>query len=129
MELKLSFDTTFLIDLQRERGAGPAHNFLEANRSAIFFWSAVSVGEFAEGFRSTADPLLRRYLEMATILDVTKDTALVYASLTRELRRSGKLIGSNDLWIASHALQHSLPLVTADPAHFSRVPRLRLLRY
>ncbi len=129
MELKLCFDTTFLIDLQRERGAGLAHEFLEENRNAIFFWSAVSVGEFAEGFSSITDPVLTGYLELATILEITKDTALVYAGLTRELRRKGKLIGANDLWIASHALQHSLPLVTADPAHFSRVPGLRLVRY
>ena len=129
MELKLCFDTTFLIDLQKERGAGPAHEFLEQNRQAIFFWSAISVGEFAEGFASTADSILRRLLQLGTTLEITNETALVYSRVTRELRRKGRLIGANDLWIASSALQYRLPLVTADPAHFSRISGLRLLGY
>jgi tRNA(fMet)-specific endonuclease VapC len=129
MELKFCFDTTFLIDLQKERGKGSAHAFLDGHRNALFFWSAIALGEFVEGFASTDDPILAHYLRVATVLEINSETALIYSRLTRALRRAGKLIGSNDLWIASHALQHELTLVTGDPAHFSRVPGLRLLSY
>ena len=129
MELKLCFDTTFLIDLQKERGNGRAHKFLDAHRRSEFFWSAVSVAEFAEGFAARSDPLLKQYLKFASILDVDTETALVYSELTRELRHRGQLIGANDLWIASQSLQYRLPLVTADPGHFARVPRLLLVSY
>ena len=129
MELGLCFDTAFLIDLQKERGAGPAHLFLGAYRAATFFCSALALGEFAEGFSSAADPRLAQYLRNATILDVNTETARIYGRITRRLRQAGKLIGSNDLWIASHALQHRLTLVTADTTHFERVPNLRLLGY
>ncbi len=129
MELGFCFDTTFLIDLQKERGVGPAHAFLGAHRPATFFCSAIVLGEFAEGFSSAADPRLVQYLRNATILDVNNETARIYGRITRRLRQAGKLIGSNDLWIASHALQHRLTLVTADTMHFERVPNLRLLGY
>ncbi len=129
MELRLCFDTTFLIDLQKERGAGPAHTFLNEHRHAAFFCSAIALGEFAEGFPSPADPLLAQYLRVATILEVNTETALIYGRITRRLRQAGKLIGSNDLWIASLALQHGLTMVTTDTPHFGRVPNIRLLRY
>ncbi len=129
MELKLCFDTTFLIDLQKERGTGRAHAFLEVHRDASLFWSAVTVGEFAEGFGSLDDPILSNYLRLITVLEINRETALIYSRIARGLRRAGNLIGSNDLWIASHALQHELALVTADPGHFDRVPRLVVINY
>lgn len=129
MELSLCFDTTFLIDLQKERDAGPAHTFLGEHRSAVFVCSVVALGEFAEGFANAADPLLAQHLRSATILDVNSETARIYGRITRRLRQAGKLIGSNDIWIASHALQHRLTLVTADATHFGCVPNLRLLSY
>jgi tRNA(fMet)-specific endonuclease VapC len=54
--LRLSFDTTFLIDLQRERARsdsnGPAHRFLKRSADAELYLSNVALGEFAEGFNS-----------------------------------------------------------------------------
>lgn len=129
MALNFCFDTTFLIDLQKERGRGAAHTFLGEHSEAGFFCSVIVLGEFAEGFPSSEDPVLRQYLHRAAVLEITIETALVYGRITRRLRRSGKLVGSNDLWIASHALQHRLPLVTNDEAHFGRVPNLRLMSY
>jgi tRNA(fMet)-specific endonuclease VapC len=62
-------------------------------------------------------------------LNVTYETALIYGRTARELRKRGKLIGANDLWIASHALQHQMTLVTANLSHFHHVPGLQLLGY
>ncbi|MDQ6808235.1 MAG: type II toxin-antitoxin system VapC family toxin [Verrucomicrobiota bacterium] len=129
MELKFCFDAIFLIDLQKERGSGPAHAFLESHREAQLFWSAITVGEFAEGFGSLDDPILAHYLRLVTVLEINRETALIYSRITRALRRAGKLIGSNHLWIASHAVQYELTLVTADSGRFGRVPRLSFVDY
>ena len=51
------------------------------------------------------------------------------AGLTRGLRRQGRLIGANDLWIAAASVQHGLPLVTANPAEFGRVDGLQVMAY
>lgn len=46
-----------------------------------------------------------------------------YAETHRALRRLGRPIPTNDLWIAALALEHSLIVYTRD-AHFSKVPGL-----
>ena len=52
---------------------------------------------------------------------VTADNyALIYAAL----RRKGKPIPTNDLWIAASALEHGAGLLTLD-AHFAEVDGLR----
>jgi tRNA(fMet)-specific endonuclease VapC len=49
MALQLSVDTTFLIDLQRERSAdngdGAAHRFLKRSPDAELFLSTIALGE------------------------------------------------------------------------------------
>lgn len=49
-----------------------------------------------------------------------------YASVRADLERKGTPIGSNDLWIAAHALSLDLTLVTANIDEFSRVEGLRV---
>jgi predicted nucleic acid-binding protein len=46
--------------------------------------------------------------------------ALVYAAL----RRKGRPVPTNDLWIAASALEHGAALLTLD-AHFSEIDGLR----
>jgi hypothetical protein len=49
------FDTTFLIDIEREtkrNRQGPARSFLRQNPNSTLFVSVISVSEFAEGFES-----------------------------------------------------------------------------
>src|SRR5262245_31973557 len=57
-------DTTFWIDLQRERQArqrGPAHQFIAAHRAFDLQVSIITWGEFAVGFNNSSelDALLR----------------------------------------------------------------------
>jgi predicted nucleic acid-binding protein len=44
--------------------------------------------------------------------------------LYRQLAKQGKLIGTNDLWIAATALAHGHGIVTNNRDEFSRVPGL-----
>lgn len=127
----LSFDTTFLIDLQRERreGGGPAHDFLRAHRDEVAYLSVVAYGEYAEGFSDRSVAAFLSVVESFELLSIDRTTADRYAEVARELRCEGKLIGANDLWIATVALQHDLPVVTANEDHFSRVPGLRVVGY
>lgn len=127
----LIFDTTFLIDLQREagKGHGPAQAFLEANRQARIALPVVALGEFAEGFAVADDPALKRLARLFTLLPVTAAVAVHYGRITRGLRRAGRLIGANDLWIAATALDCGHPLVTRNVEHFARVPGVRVCGY
>jgi tRNA(fMet)-specific endonuclease VapC len=66
--------------------------------------------------------------------DLTKDflpvscdeeTAKFYGRIKNQLRRDGRKIPSNDIWIAAIAMQHDLTLVTRD-THFQNVEDLSL---
>ena len=52
------------------------------------------------------------------------ETAQWYGIIKDELRRKGRPIPNNDLWIAAIALQYDLILVTRD-AHFDEVESLQ----
>lgn len=57
------------------------------------------------------------------IIDVTHNTAQRYAHIYAYLRRAGRPIPTNDLWIAALAMEHGVELLTAD-AHFEQVPHI-----
>lgn len=128
----LIFDTTFLIDFQRERMSGEcrnAHSFLEIHSDHGAYLSVVACGEYAEGFEDPSHPAFVSVVESFELLDVTRKTAWHYGRIARELRTSGLMIDANDLWIAATALEHDLPLVTANSRHLGRVPALQVLGY
>lgn len=130
MAARLSLDTTFLIDLQREiGGSGPAHDFLGRHSRAELLVSVVVLGEFAEGFEETDHPMVTLMREQVVVLGIDEATALIYSAIARKLRVAGSLIGANDLWIASTSLRHGVPLVTANADHFGRVGELQVLTY
>lgn len=53
-----------------------------------------------------------------------RQTAEAYAAVYQQLRRDGRPIPTNDIWVAAAALQASVPLITLD-AHFRFVTDLR----
>jgi tRNA(fMet)-specific endonuclease VapC len=53
----------------------------------------------------------------------TDRTADEYARLKQALAAAGSPIPENDIWIAAHALEQGLPLITRD-AHFANVTGL-----
>jgi predicted nucleic acid-binding protein len=133
MARRLSVDTTFLIDLQRERSAGDddgaAHRFLKRSPDAELFLSTIALGEFAEGFDRAEHPVVAAVREGHTLVPVDDETALVYARVVRELRRRGELIGANDLWIGCASLRLGIPIVTANIEHFRRIDGLGIVQY
>ena len=93
--------------------------------------SIVSRGELEFGLlrrpvRSDIAERMRGLLQQIPTLTLPPGTADHYATVRHELERSGQPIGSNDLWIAAHALAHDLTVVTGNVREFTRVPGLRV---
>jgi predicted nucleic acid-binding protein len=89
----------------------------------------IVLGEYRLGIaqsrhRKDYENWLREWISAVTVLDIDEETTHHYAAIGLELRRSGKPIPANDLWIAALCRQHALPLVSRD-RHFDLVKGLR----
>jgi tRNA(fMet)-specific endonuclease VapC len=92
--------------------------------------NTVILGELLAGFRCGIREEqnrieLNNFLDSPRVATITLDdeTAEFYAQVFSELRRKGRPIPSNDLWLAASALQHGLALATFDD-HFTAVSGL-----
>lgn len=131
MEPGLILETTFLIDFERERPAreGATLAFLETHRFRKLFITHTIAGELAAGKTLAAKADWEAFLRPFRILEWTPKIDWEYGKAFRYLQAQGLLIGANDLWIAATALANDLPLVSANEAHFSQVPGLRVIPY
>ena len=91
----------------------------------------VVLGEIKAGFyggtrQAQNELLLSRLLSRRTvrILYACRETTEQYARLFAQLKRAGKPVPDNDLWIAALALENDLALITRD-CHFDQIPQLR----
>jgi tRNA(fMet)-specific endonuclease VapC len=123
-------DTDTCIYLRQRRPENVLTHFakLRIGEAAI---SVVTYGELFYGVEKNAQSNVSfdRLVELTTLLPVlplTLETAKAYGSIRADLERSGRLIGSNDLWIAAHARAEGMTLVTNNQKEFQCVRGLKL---
>lgn len=93
----------------------------------------IVLGEYRLGIaqsrhRASYENWLQEWISSVTILDIDEETSQSYAALGLELKRRGRPIPTNDLWIAALCRQHALPIVSRDQ-HFDLVPGIRRLTW
>ena len=93
---------------------------------------AITIGELLSGFKAGSKENINK-AELEEFLDsprvqligIDEDTAEFYSEIQTALKKKGKPIPTNDIWIAATALQYGLKLYTND-RHFKYVPGLVL---
>jgi tRNA(fMet)-specific endonuclease VapC len=93
----------------------------------------IVIGEYRYGLRgshhrSHLEGLLKTLIRESFVLLVDEATAEVYSQVRDELRRTGRPIPENDIWIAALAWQHRQPVVSRD-GHFDYVPDLQRITW
>lgn len=91
------------------------------------------VGELLFGAKNSARPLtnLSRYsqfIDACTVVPMGRETAAVYSQTRLALKRKGRPIPENDIWIAAQCLENSWKLAT-DDEHFTYVDGLEVERW
>ena len=76
--------------------------------------------------RQQDEAALNAFLNYVEVLDFPDTASSHYAQIRGQLKKSGKMIGANDLFIAAHARSLGLTLVTHKTQEFRRVHRLAL---
>jgi tRNA(fMet)-specific endonuclease VapC len=69
---------------------------------------------------------MAEWIAAVSILDINEETSHSYAAIGLELKRRGRSIPANDLWVAALCRQYSMPLLSRD-GHFDVGPGLRRL--
>ncbi len=85
----------------------------------------IVLGEYRHGIaqsrhRASYENWLAGLLHDCMVLDIQEPTTHHYAEIILELKRNGKPIPTNDIWIAALCRQHRLPLLSRD-RHFDLV--------
>ena len=109
-----------------DRESGTLEVVANAERLAV---PVIVLGEYRLGIaqsrrRKDYENWLRAWISAVTVLNIDEETTRHYAAIGLELKRIGKPIPANDLWIAALCRQHALPLVSRD-RHFDVVPGIR----
>ena len=89
----------------------------------------IVLGEYRSGIaqsknRSRYERWLDGLLRDCMVLDINEPTSRHYAGVVVDLKRIGRPIPTNDIWIAALSRQHSLPLLSRD-RHFDSVPGIK----
>lgn len=92
---------------------------------------AIVLGEYRIGIaqsrhKTSYESWLTEWIAAVPVLNIDEETTRPYAAIYLELKKKGKPIPTNDLWIAALCRQHSLPLLSQD-RHFDVVSGLRRL--
>jgi predicted nucleic acid-binding protein len=113
-----------------DRDPGALEVVAMAERLAV---PVIVLGEYRLGIlqsrrRTEYENWLREWIEAVTVLNIDEETTRHYAAIGLELKRSGKPIPANDLWIAALCRQHSLPLISRG-RHFDEVRGLERIAW
>ncbi len=68
----------------------------------------------------------QNFIDDCTVLNTTTTVAVEYANIRKELKKIGRPIPENDIWIAALCISYQIPLVTRDK-HFVNIKKLQLI--
>lgn len=76
--------------------------------------------------RPQDEAAITAFLRYVEVLDFPDKASHHYAQIRDDLKRRGKMIGANDLFIAAHARSEGLTLVTNNTGEFRRISDLAM---
>jgi tRNA(fMet)-specific endonuclease VapC len=112
------------------RGSKEVLGVLEAAETV--YMPTVVLAELFAGFKGGSrerhnKAMLDEFLARprVTVLDVTRETAEVFAGIFAALKAKGMPLPLHDVWIGAHAVEQGAVVVTNDD-HFKKIDGLRL---
>ena len=97
-----------------------------------FFTSIIVVGElyYAAANSSKRDANYKKFQEVLSCMEIIPIDDMVcmsYMEIKMELKKKGKPVPDNDIWIAACAYTHNLSVATFDH-HFSEITLIELVK-
>ena len=123
-------DTNMIAYARNRRPPCVLERLLQHDPSEICI-SSITMAELEFGVFNSSKPNQNRtallmFLSGIAVLPFDTAASLEYGEIRFRLKKTGNLIGSNDMLIAAHARSLSLILVTHSKSEFSRVEGLKI---
>ena len=131
MASRYLLDTNICIYIRRRRPPAVLIKFLQLKAGEAVL-SVITYGELAYGMMKRTDPppnaaeQLEEFISLIRVMPLPVEAGRIYGEIRTVLELKGQIIGSNDLWIAAHAISANLILVTNNEREFRRVPGLKI---
>ena len=128
--LRYLLDTNICIYIAKQRPPSVAKRFAKLGIGSVGM-SLISFGELHYGAekssqREQALATLSRLSELIPVIAPSDTVGERYGAIRAHLERAGTPIGNNDLWIAAHALDLGVTLISNNTRELARVPKLKL---
>lgn len=129
MEKIIIADTDVIIDFFSgiDPAASAIEQLIDQDRLAL---TSITVFELYAGI--TGKKRIKQIDDMTTVLPVfplEAQHSLTAAEIYNELKKTGDLIGNQDILIAGICITHDIPIITRNTAHFSKISRLRMFTF
>ena len=103
------------------------------DQAEAIYIPSIAVGEMYYGAQYSTQiekniENITQLTERFQVLHIDVFTATQYGIIKASLRRKGKPIPENDIWISAIAQQYSLPLVTRDK-HFKEIDSIVIMEW
>ncbi len=128
MENTICLDSDFIINLLRNKKE--AVQWIESHKENKFCTTAINLFEVFYGAyrlnKKSEISSIRSFFHELPVLDFTAENAQTAAQFAERLEKEGNMLEIRDIFIASIALNHQLPIKTYNIKHFQRIPTLQL---
>ena len=122
-------DTNIIIYLIKNRPQCVADKVAKLSSNDRLVMSFITYAELLKGANGSQLPqksfdAIEKLIQRIPVLYPNEDICHFYGKWAEQLKRQGASIGSNDLWIACHALSCKAVLITHNTKEFQRITDL-----
>jgi tRNA(fMet)-specific endonuclease VapC len=94
----------------------------------VTVWGELLYGALNSARYEENELAVRKFLMQCVLIPIDDGIAYRYANTRLKLKKSGRLIPENDIWIAATCLEFDIVLLSQDN-HFRNVPGLQLIEW
>ena len=128
--MKYMLDTNICIGLIRQKPQNLIQRLMLCKPGEVGV-SSITIAELAHGANKSNQieqnlSALEQFLLPLEVADFDQQASATYGVVQAYLEREGKIIGSMDLLIGSHALSLGVILITNNINEFQRIPKLKI---
>ena len=130
MNPQFMLDTNICIYIIKKKPLSVLEKFktLEVNQVVM---SVVTYGELYLGaeksqYRQSTLQKLKNLTQIIPVIPMSCEVSDVYGAIRADLELNGQIIGNNDLWIAAHAIERKMTLVSNNLKEFNHINRISI---